>query len=63
MSKKILNGGLLSTACISYTRTAVGEAPVEVFGWQVTGQTGVDETFLGQIRFENDILAQLESCN
>jgi predicted dehydrogenase len=56
-------GSIWDVGCypISYTRTVVGAAPLEVFGWQVTGKTGVDETFLGQMRFENDILAQFDS--
>jgi D-xylose 1-dehydrogenase (NADP+, D-xylono-1,5-lactone-forming) len=56
-------GSIRDVGCypISYTRTVVGAAPLEVFGWQVTGQTGIDETFVGQMRFENDILAQIDS--
>jgi predicted dehydrogenase len=56
-------GSIWDVGCypISYTRTVVGAAPLEVFGWQVTGKTGVDETFVGQMRFENDILAQFDS--
>ena len=46
---------------ISYARTVVGENPLEVFGWQVTGPTGIDETFVGQMRFANDIYAQFDS--
>jgi predicted dehydrogenase len=45
---------------ISYARTIVGEAPLEVFGWQVTGPTGIDETFVGQLRFDYDIHAQID---
>ena len=56
-------GSIWDVGCypISYARTVVGAAPVEVFGWQVTGQTGIDETFVGQMRFGNDILAQFDS--
>jgi predicted dehydrogenase len=32
-----------------------------VFGWQVTGPTGIDETFVGQLRFDHDICAQFDS--
>ncbi|HEX9839575.1 MAG TPA: Gfo/Idh/MocA family oxidoreductase, partial [Anaerolineales bacterium] len=50
----------------SYTRLIVGEKPREVFGWQVEGAalseskgpTGIDETFMGQMRFEKGVLAQ-----
>src|SRR5687768_5389719 len=46
---------------ISYARTVLGENPLEVFGWQATGETGVDETFIGQMRFSNDVHAQFDS--
>jgi predicted dehydrogenase len=39
----------------------VGAEPAEVFGWQVTGQSGVDESFIGQMRFENGVHAQFDS--
>ncbi|MBI3176662.1 MAG: Gfo/Idh/MocA family oxidoreductase [Chloroflexi bacterium] len=45
---------------ISYVRTMVGAEPVEAFGWQVPGKTGVDETFTGQLRFPGDVLAQFD---
>ena len=56
-------GSIWDVGCypISYARTVVGANPLQVFGWQVTGQTGIDETFVGQLRFENDIYAQLDS--
>ena len=55
-------GSIWDVGCypISYARTITGENPLEVFGWQVTGQTGIDETFVGQIRFANDIHAQFD---
>ena len=63
-SKKETGGGSIwdvGCYCISYARTIVGAEPVEVFGWQVIGQGGADETFIGQMRFENDIHAQFDS--
>lgn len=56
-------GSIWDIGCypISYTRTVVGANPLEVFGWQVIGPTGIDETFAGQMRFENDIFAQFDS--
>jgi xylose dehydrogenase (NAD/NADP) len=56
-------GSIWDIGCypISYARTMVGESPLEVFGWQVIGPTGIDETFAGQMRFEHDILAQFDS--
>jgi len=55
-------GSIWDVGCypISYARTVAGAPPREVFGWQVTGPTGIDETFIGQIRFENGILAQFD---
>ena len=56
-------GSIWDVGCypISYARTVVGEAPLEVFGWQVTGQTGIDDTFVGQMRFRDDVIAQFDS--
>ena len=56
-------GSIWDVGCypISYARRVVGKDPLEVFGWQVTGPTGVDATFVGQMRFEQDILAQFDS--
>ncbi|HXF85480.1 MAG TPA: Gfo/Idh/MocA family oxidoreductase [Anaerolineales bacterium] len=56
-------GSIWDVGCypISYARTVVGEEPLEVFGWQVTGPTGIDETFVGQMRFRNDVIAQFDS--
>jgi predicted dehydrogenase len=39
----------------------VGKEPVEVFGWQMEGTTGVDMLFAGQMRFPGGILAQMDS--
>jgi xylose dehydrogenase (NAD/NADP) len=56
-------GSIWDVGCypISYTRTVVGSEPLEVFGWQVTGPTGIDDTFVGQMRFAGDVYAQFES--
>jgi D-xylose 1-dehydrogenase (NADP+, D-xylono-1,5-lactone-forming) len=56
-------GSIWDVGCypISYARTVVGEEPLEVFGWQVTGKTGIDMTFVGQMRFGNDVLMQFDS--
>jgi D-xylose 1-dehydrogenase (NADP+, D-xylono-1,5-lactone-forming) len=45
---------------ISYARSVLGKNPHEVFGWQVTGPTGIDETFVGQMQFDHNILAQFD---
>lgn len=56
-------GSIWDIGCypISYARNVIGEEPLEVFGWQVTGSTGIDETFAGQMQFAKDVLAQFDS--
>jgi len=56
-------GSIWDVGCypISYARTVLGENPLEVFGWQVTGGTGIDETFVGQMRFAQGVHAQFDS--
>jgi predicted dehydrogenase len=55
-------GSIWDVGCypISYARAVIGEDPLEVFGWQVTGPTGTDDTFVGQMRFEQDIHVQFD---
>lgn len=57
-------GALWDLGCypLSFTRTVLGAEPVEVSGWQVTGKTGIDETFVAQLRFPGEIYAHFE-CN
>lgn len=56
-------GSIWDVGCypISYARIVAGAEPVEAFGWQITGPTGIDETFVGQIRFANGVHAQFDS--
>jgi len=56
-------GSIWDVGCypISYTRSILGKEPLEVFGWQVTGSTGIDDTFAGQMRFGSEVLAQFDS--
>ncbi|GAB4445856.1 MAG: Gfo/Idh/MocA family oxidoreductase [Anaerolineales bacterium] len=56
-------GSIWDVGCypISYARAVAGGEPLEVFGWQVTGPTGIDETFVGQMRFGNGVVAQFDS--
>ena len=56
-------GGIWDVGCypISFIRTIAGAAPVEVFGWQVTGESGVDVVFTGQMRFPNGVVGQFDS--
>ena len=55
-------GSLWDVGCypLSFTRTVLGSEPLEVFGWQVTGPTGVDESFVGQLRFPGEVYAQFD---
>jgi predicted dehydrogenase len=55
-------GSIWDVGCypISYARTVIGANPLQVFGRQVTGLTGIDETFVGQMLFEGDIHAQFD---
>jgi len=45
---------------VSYARFILGAEPVEAFGWQVLSASGVDETFIGQLRFPGGVLAQFD---
>jgi predicted dehydrogenase len=59
-----LDGGCLwDVGCypISYARMMAGAEPVEVFGWQVTGESGVDRTFSGVLRLPGEVLAQVQA--
>ena len=55
-------GALWDIGCypLSFTRTVLSAEPLEVFAWQLTGSTGIDETFIAQMRFPGDIFAQFD---
>lgn len=55
-------GSIWDVGCypISYARTIIGAEPIEVFGRQVSGPTGVDETFTGNLTFPNHVHAQFD---
>ena len=55
-------GGLWDIGCypLSFTRCVLATEPLEVFGWQVTSPSGIDETFAAQLRFPGDIYFQLD---
>jgi len=63
LKKETGGGSLWDVGCypISYARYVVGAEPLEVFGWQVMGAGGVDDTFIGQMRFPDDIHMQFDS--
>ena len=56
-------GSIWDVGCypISLMRAIVGAEPVEVFGWQVKGPTGIDETFIGSLNFDEDVYGQFDS--
>ena len=56
-------GSLWDVGCypVSYARLVVGQEPLEAFGWQTLGETGVDEVFTGQLRFPGGVVAQVDS--
>jgi len=56
-------GSIWDVGCysISYFRTMTGSAPVEVFGWQRSSRRGVDLTFLGEMRYSDQVIGQFES--
>jgi D-xylose 1-dehydrogenase (NADP+, D-xylono-1,5-lactone-forming) len=57
-----LDGGALMDLgcyCISGARLLAGE-PLVVFGQQVLGPSGVDLRFAGLLRFDNDVLAEID---
>ena len=55
-------GALWDVGCypVSFAHMLAGSPPDEVFGWQVTAPSGVDQTFIGQLRFPNSVLAQFD---
>jgi predicted dehydrogenase len=62
LKKELGGGSIWDVGCypISYARMIVGAEPLEVFGWQITGPGGADESFIGQMRFPNGVQAQFD---
>jgi D-xylose 1-dehydrogenase (NADP+, D-xylono-1,5-lactone-forming) len=56
-------GCLWDVGCypVSFARLLVGQEPLEVFGSQVLGPTGIDETFAGQAVFPGEVLFQFDA--
>lgn len=56
-------GCLWDVGCypLSFTRFLLGQEPLEVFGSQVLGPSGIDETFAGQLVFREGVLAQIDA--
>lgn len=63
LKKEMGGGSIWDIGCypISYMRMLLGTDPLEVFGWQASGQEGIDLSFVGQMRFPEGILAQFNS--
>lgn len=55
-------GSLWDVGCypVSFARGVIDAAPEEVFGYQKLGDSGVDMTFTGQMRFADGVLAQFD---
>jgi xylose dehydrogenase (NAD/NADP) len=55
-------GSLWNVGCypISYARYLIGEEPIEVYGHQVTGRTGIDLLYAGQLYFPGGVISQFE---
>jgi D-xylose 1-dehydrogenase (NADP+, D-xylono-1,5-lactone-forming) len=55
-------GSIWDVGCypISFACLIAQAAPVEVFGWQQLGASGVDVAFAGQLRFAGGLVAQIE---
>jgi predicted dehydrogenase len=62
LSAELEGGGLMDVGCycVSGARLLAGE-PVEVYGQQVVGASGVDELFAGTLRFPGDVVATFDS--
>jgi predicted dehydrogenase len=55
-------GSLWDVGCypVSYARTILAEEPDLVSGWQLKGPTGIDLTFVGQLRFPSGAIGQFD---
>ncbi len=55
-------GSLWDVGCypVSYLHMVAGAAPSSLHGWQITSLSGVDETYAGQLRFHDDLIAQFD---
>jgi predicted dehydrogenase len=62
LNPQLGGGSIWDVGCypISYARAVMGADPVQVFGWQVTGASGVDEVFVGQMCFADGAYAQFD---
>ena len=56
-------GSLWDVGCypVSYSCMLIGEAPIDVIGWQELSPGGIDLAFTGMLRFSNDVVAQFDA--
>lgn len=56
-------GSLWDVGCypLSFVRMILNSEPEEVFGWQTTAPSGIDDLFVAQARFPGEVYAQFES--
>ena len=56
-------GSIWDIGCypISFARYIAGADPLEVYGQQVTGVSGIDDSFFGQMSFPDGVFAQFDS--
>lgn len=62
--KPEMGGGCLwDVGCypINFARYILSSEPLEAFGWGYFGESGVDEVFVGQLRFPEDVFLQFDS--
>jgi D-xylose 1-dehydrogenase (NADP+, D-xylono-1,5-lactone-forming) len=62
LKKETGGGSIWDVGCypISYARMVAGMEPEEVFGMQTLGGGGADITFVGQMRYPNEVYAQFD---
>ncbi len=63
LNPELGGGSIWDVGCypISYARYIIGSEPVEVAGWRKNASSGVDDLFVGQMRFPADVYAQFDS--
>lgn len=62
LDPKLGGGSLWDVGCypVSYILYLMGKLPSKVFGQQILNNAGVDEMFLGSLKFDNGIVAQFD---
>ena len=55
-------GSVWDVGCypISYARMVAASEPTDVLGWHMLGESGVDESFQGMLRFDNGVRADFD---